>query len=74
MRPEVNIEAVIEAGRVILPKKYLRNLKEAATASKMLRRHTVGSSCANRRRISDIMNFFFQWRIFYARCLHNAQM
>ena len=41
MRPEANVEAVIEAGRVILPQKSPKNLKEAAAASKKLRRHSV---------------------------------
>ena len=41
MRPEANIEAVIEAGRVILPQKSPKNLKEAAAASKKLRRLTI---------------------------------
>ena len=41
MRPEANIEAVIEAGRVILPQKSPKNLKEAATASKKLLGHSV---------------------------------
>ena len=43
MRPEANLEAVIEAGRVILLIKCPKNLKEAAAAPKKLRRHTVGT-------------------------------
>ena len=39
MRPEANIEAAIEAGRVNLAKKSSKDLKEAAATSKKLRRH-----------------------------------
>ena len=39
MRPEANIEADIEAGRVNLAKKNSKDLEEAAVASKKLRRH-----------------------------------
>ena len=43
MRPKVEIEAEMEAGRVNLPKKVPKNLKEAAATSKMLERHSVGT-------------------------------
>ena len=43
MRPEAKFEAVIEAGRVILPQKSFKILNEAAVASKHLRRHPVSS-------------------------------
>ena len=33
----------MEAGRINLSQKIIKNLKEAAVTSKMLRRHTVGS-------------------------------
>ena len=38
-RPEANIEAVIEAGRVNLAIKSPKDLKEAAVTSQRLRRH-----------------------------------
>ena len=41
LRPEAKLEAVIEAGRVNLPQKSPKNLKEAAAASKRLRRYSV---------------------------------
>ena len=41
LRPEAKLEAAIETGWVILPQKSPKNLKEAAAASKRLRRYSV---------------------------------
>ena len=56
MRPEANFEAVIEAGRVILPQKFFKNLKEAAVASKRLRRQAV---------CTDSEQFWVIWKLFW---------
>ena len=58
MRPEAKIEAALEAGRMNLTKKSSKNLKEAAEASKDLRRHPVGTD-------SDVTLTF--WKSFRSR-------
>ena len=44
-KSEAVLEAAIEGGRVNLPKKSPKILKEAAATSKMLHRHTVDDRC-----------------------------
>ena len=44
-KSEAVLEAAIEGGRVNLPKKSPKILKEAAATSKMLHRHTADDRC-----------------------------
>ena len=58
LRPEAKLEAVIEAGRVNLPQKSPKNLKEAAAASKKLLRHSV---FADSEQFWAVLKLFWIW-------------